>query len=376
MLDASRANPSPNPLPQGMPSGRPTAEPVGEGAIPSPPPLAGGGRGEGAGATTVAEVLRLGAERLRNAGIDSPRREARLLLGHALGRTQADLLASSSDAIDPDPYFSLIARRAAREPLAYILGTREFWSLEFEVSPATLIPRPESETLIEAALAVFPDRHAVRRVLDLGTGTGCLLLAALTEFPQAFGIGLDRAPSAAALARRNARRLGLGTRTAFLAGDWGRGIGGRFDLVLCNPPYVPTAEIRALMPEVARHEPAGALDGGADGLRAYAALLAELPRLLAPGGAAVLELGQGQAEAVAALATGEGLTTSVKADLAGIPRALVGRPLDGDGDGGGSTKNRLASQTGESSLAAGAGCGPLAAPLVSWLTGPCSPAGR
>ena len=114
----------------------------------------------------------------------------------------------------------------------------------------------------------------------------------------------------------------------------------------------------------------------ATGLRAYAALLAELPRLLAPGGAAVLELGQGQAEAVAALATGEGLTTSVKADLAGIPRALVGRPLDGDGDGGGSTKNRLASQTGESSLAAGAGCGPLAAPLVSWLTGPCSPAGR
>ena len=305
----------------------------------------------------MAEALRLGAERLRNAGIDSPRREARLLLGHALGRTQADLLAAPADAINPGPYLSLVSRRAAREPLAYILGTREFWSLAFEVSPATLIPRPDSETLIEAALAAFPDRQAVRRVLDLGTGTGCLLLAALTEFPWAFGIGLDRAPAAAALARRNAHRLGLGARTAFLTGDWGQAICGRFNLVLCNPPYVPTTEIRGLMPEVACYEPASALDGGADGLRAYAALLAELPRLLAPGGAAVLELGRGQADTVAALATRNGLTTSTRADLAGTPRALVGR-LRG---GGGSAKNRLALQTGESSLAAGAGCGPLAA---------------
>ena len=299
MLDASRTDPSPNPLPQG----------------------------EGASATTVGEALRVGAEHLRNAGIDNARREARLLLGHALGRTQADLLASSSDTIDPIPYLSLIARRAAREPLAYIVGTREFWSLPFEVSPATLIPRPESEALIEAALAAFPDRRAVRRVLDLGTGTGCLLLAALTEFPDSFGVGLDRAPEAAALARRNAHRLGLDLRTAFLVGDWSRGIGGLFDLVLCNPPYVPTGQIQSLMPEVARHEPARALDGGADGLRAHAWLLADLPRLLAPGGAAVLEIGYGQADDVAALARRCGLTTYVQADLAGIPRALVGRPL-------------------------------------------------
>ena len=311
----------------------------------------------------MAEALRHGTERLRHAGIDSPRREARLLLGHALGRSQTDLLAVPADVIDPGSFLSLVARRAAREPLAHILGTREFWSLDFEVSPATLIPRPDSETLIEAALAAFPDRHAVRRVLDLGTGTGCLLLAALTEFPGAFGIGLDRTPLALALARRNARRLGLGARAAFAAGDWAHAIAGRFDLVLCNPPYVPTGEIGGLMPEVARYEPASALDGGLDGLRAYAALLPELPRLLAPGGAAVLELGHGQAEAVAGLATRAGLTTLSRTDLAGIPRALVGRPR---GEGAGSAKNRLASQTGESSLAAGAGCGPRPLP---WCPG-------
>ena len=308
-------------------------------------------------------ALRLGTERLRDAGVDSPRREARLLLGQALGRTQTDLLAAPDDAIDPGAYLSLIGRRAAREPLAQILGTREFWSLDFEISPATLIPRPDSETLIEAAVAAFPDRHAVRRVLDLGTGTGCLLLAALTEFPGAFGVGLDWTPLAAALARRNARRLGLGARAAFLAGDWARAIAGRFDLVLCNPPYVPTGEIGGLMPEVARYEPASALDGGMDGLRAYAALLPELTRLLAPSGAAVLELGHGQAGAVAGLAIRAGLTISIRADLAGIPRALVGRP---QGEGAGSAKNCLASQTGESSLAVGAGCGPRPLP---WCPG-------
>lgn len=277
----------------------------------------------------MGDALRLGAERLRGAGIDGARLEARLLLGHALGRTQAELLADPADVVDPEPYLSLIARRETREPLAYILGTREFWSLAFDTSPATLIPRPESETLIEAALAAFPDRCAVQRVLDLGTGTGCLLLAALTEFRAAFGIGVDRVPEAAALARHNARRLGLAVRTAFLAGDWGHSIRGRFDLVLCNPPYIPADEIHSLMPEVARHEPASALDGGADGLRAYARILPDLPRLLAPGGAVVLELGYGQADGVAALATRSGLTTSTRADLAGMPRALVGRPSAG-----------------------------------------------
>jgi release factor glutamine methyltransferase len=315
---------------------------------------------------TVGDALRLGAERLRDAGIDGARREARLLLGHALGLDPASLLAVASAAVATEPYFSYIARRAAHEPLAYILGTREFWSLSFEVSPETLIPRPDSETLIEAAQAAFPDRAVVRRVLDLGTGTGCLLLAALTEFPAAFGIGLDRRPASAALARRNALRLGLGRRSAFLAGDWGEAVRGGFDLVLCNPPYVRSGDISDLMPEVAHHEPASALDGGADGLRAYVRILADLPRLLAPGGVAALELGVGQADAVAALAMRVGLTTFARVDLAGMPRALVCRPADN----GSSTKNRLAWASGESSLADGTGRGRSAAPLVSWSIDP------
>ncbi|MEO9190265.1 MAG: peptide chain release factor N(5)-glutamine methyltransferase [Acetobacteraceae bacterium] len=276
---------------------------------------------------TAREALRVGAERLRAAGIDSPRLEARLLLGHALHLGQPSLLAAPEATVASEPYLALLARRAAREPLAFILGVREFWSLPFEVSPATLIPRPESETVIEAALSLFPDRASVRRVLDLGTGTGCLLLAALSEFPAAFGVGVDRAPEAAALARRNAARFGLAHRAAFLAGDWARTIDGRFDLVLCNPPYIPRAEIPALMPEISCHEPAGALDGGWDGLDAYRRLLPELARLLVAGGAAVLEMGQGQADTLVALAARVGLTTSTMTDLAGIPRVLVYRAL-------------------------------------------------
>ncbi len=282
---------------------------------------------------TVGEALRLGAERLRAAGIEGARREARLLLGHALGLDPASLLAAAAAVVAPEPYLSLIGRRASREPLAYVLGRREFWSLTFEVSPATLIPRPDSETLIEAAITAFPDREAVGRVLDLGTGTGCLLLAALREFPAAFGLGVDRSLAAAALARRNALRLGLGARTAFLAGEWAAAVRGRFDLVLCNPPYIPTGELSGLMPEVANHEPRGALDGGTDGLRAYVRIVADLSRLLAPGGAAVLEVGCGQANAVAALAMRSGLTTSFKDDLAGIPRALTCRPRGSGGAG-------------------------------------------
>ncbi|MGA9865414.1 MAG: peptide chain release factor N(5)-glutamine methyltransferase [Acetobacteraceae bacterium] len=274
---------------------------------------------------TTREALRLGAARLREAGIDNPRLEARLLLGHTIGLEQAALLADPTAPVPTEPYVSLLGRRAAHEPLAFILGTREFWSLSFEVSPATLIPRPESESLIEAALALFPDRSAVRRILDLGTGTGCLVLAALGEFPAAFGVGVDRAPRAAALARRNAVRLGLARRAGFLAGDWAGAVGGCFELVLCNPPYIKSGDISALMPEISRHEPPGALDGGADGLDAYRRLLPELPRLLAPAGVGLLEMGQGQAGALVALAAGVGLTTSTAADLAGVPRVLVCR---------------------------------------------------
>jgi release factor glutamine methyltransferase len=221
---------------------------------------------------------------------------------------------------------ALVARRARREPLALILGRQGFWSLDLEVSADTLVPRADSETLIEAALAVFPDRHSVRRVLDLGTGTGCLLLAALTEFPDAWGLGVDRVPAAAALAARNAGRAGLGHRTSILCGDWADAISAPFDLILANPPYISSADIPGLMPEVAGHEPGTALDGGADGLDAYRAILPELPRLLAAGGATILELGAGQAAPVALLARASGFAdVATRQDLAGVARALIVR---------------------------------------------------
>lgn len=219
-----------------------------------------------------------------------------------------------------------MTRRLAHEPMALILGHREFWSLDFAVSPATLIPRPESETLIEAALASFADRPPPRLVLDLGTGTGCLLLAALSEFPGAFGIGVDRVPAAAALAARNAAALGLACRTGFVCGDWGAALDARFDLILCNPPYIATKELDRLMPEVAHYEPHSALGGGVDGLMAYRRLMPLLPGLLAADGVAVLELGAGQADTAVALARDAGLVAELRPDLGGIPRALTLRP--------------------------------------------------
>ena len=260
--------------------------------------------------------------RLAAAGIAAPAREARLLLAHALGRAPESLIGERTPP--PPEFANLVARRASREPLAFILGHREFWSLSFAVSPATLVPRPETETLVEAALAACPHREAVRRVLDLGTGTGCLLLAALSEFPDAFGVGIDRVPEVAALARANAKALGLAERTAFLAGDWATSLAGRFDLVLANPPYIEHSAIRDLMPEVAWFEPHSALDGGEDGLDAYRRLLPSLPLLMAENGLAILELGDGALEGVAQLAAAEGLAVKgVRPDLSGKLRALV-----------------------------------------------------
>jgi release factor glutamine methyltransferase len=274
----------------------------------------------------IAQALRAGAALLEAAGIDKSRKEARLILAHALGMQPAELLSEPQAPVATDIFEALLARRAAREPLALITGHQEFWSLDFAVSPDTLVPRPDSETLIEAALSAFPARDAVRRVLDLGTGTGCLLLAALHEFPVAFGIGVDRVSTASALARRNAAALGMAGRAAFLCGDWAAALDGRFDLVLCNPPYIPAAEIATLMPEVALHEPASALSGGADGLDAYRAVIANLPGLVAPDGVAILELGQGQAAGVAALAGAWNFAAAQRFDLGGIARALVIRP--------------------------------------------------
>jgi release factor glutamine methyltransferase len=278
---------------------------------------------------SIGAALRRAAAALAASGIENASREARLLLGHALGVGPEGLL----DRARPVPvsdFEQMVARRCAREPLALIRGRQGFWTLDLEVSADTLIPRPDSETVIEAACAAFPRRAAVRSVLDLGTGTGALLLAALVEFPAAWGVGVDLSPAAAALAARNARGNGLGGRAMMLCGDWVASIAGQFNLILSNPPYIRTDSIAGLMPEVARHEPRRALDGGADGLAAYRALLPLLPSRLSDAGTVILEFGEGQADDVAMLAEAAGLrVVRVHRDLATIERVLVLQSRDG-----------------------------------------------
>ncbi len=277
--------------------------------------------GQGAPAS-VATLLCHATKTLRAAGIENPRAEARLLLAHALGLDPAALLGRAHDPADAPGFAALLARRAAREPMAYVLGQREFWGQNFRVTPATLVPRPETETLVEAALEAFPDRASVRRVLDLGTGSGCLLCAALLEFPQATGLGIDASAAALEVAASNAAALGLGARARFAKGDWLGGVAEDFDLVLANPPYVAAAEMAGLAPELS-FEPRAALVADDNGLAAYRAILAALPAVLAPGGLAILELGAGQARAVADLADQAGLEVAgLRHDLAGIPRAM------------------------------------------------------
>lgn len=250
-----------------------------------------------------------------------------MLLAHAMACREEDLLRDPRVLV-PQPavtaFASLLRRRAAREPMAHLLGRAGFWTLTLETSPVTLVPRGDSEAVVEAALSAFDASGRIGRVLDLGTGTGALLLAVLAECPEATGVGIDLNPAAAALAARNAATNGLAGRAAFLCGDWAEAIAGRFDLVLSNPPYIETAAVPLLMPEVARFEPALALDGGSDGLDAYRRLTRVLPMLLTPGGRAVLEIGQGQRPSVEALARAAGLKpVSARQDLGGIDRALV-----------------------------------------------------
>ena len=271
---------------------------------------------------TVREALHAGAARLAAAGVEHPRLDARLLLAYAEGCDQTALLDGGRE-IAASTYAALIARRAAREPLAYITGRQEFWSLDFAVSPATLIPRADSETVVEAALAVFPP-GASGPVLDLGTGTGCLLLAILHERPAAWGVGVDLVPEAARLAATNAAALGMAGRASFLAGDWDRALSGSFALIVSNPPYVEAGCMPGLQPEVGRWEPRRALEGGPDGLDAYRALAAALPRLLSPDGYAVLEIGAGQVDQTEGIAAAHGLRIAARrADLGGHVRALT-----------------------------------------------------
>jgi release factor glutamine methyltransferase len=277
------------------------------------------------GPGSIGACLEKGASRLADVGIPDARREARLILAHALGVEPVIILGYPERPVDDaSRYEDLIARRAAREPLSHLTGRREFWSLEFEVTPATLDPRADSETLVEAALATITDHRAPLSIVDFGTGTGCLLLALLSELPNAKGLGIDIAEETLAVARRNAVRLGLAERVLFAIGDWGASLAGPFDLIVGNPPYIPAGEIEGLQPEVANFEPRRALDGGADGLEAYRRLGPDISRLLKPGGRAVLEFGLGQGDAVARLMVAENLIDQgVSADLAGHDRCLT-----------------------------------------------------
>ncbi len=269
------------------------------------------------------------ARRLEMCGIETPALDARLLLAAAMNATPESLWLERERPLTPDEiqsFETLIARRCAREPLAYILGRREFWSLPIRVGPEVLIPRPDSEALIEAVLGEIVDRRAPLRVLDLGTGSGCLLAALLTELPNAEGLGVDRSAPALALARRTFGDLGLSARAVFLCGNWTDAALGLFDVVISNPPYIPAGEIAALAPEVARHEPFAALSGGRDGLDAYRALLPAIATHLAPGGLAAVEFGEGQRDIVAALATGTGLVPQkIFVDLSRRPRGLLAK---------------------------------------------------
>jgi release factor glutamine methyltransferase len=251
---------------------------------------------------------------------DTARLDAELLMAHALQVSREDLLLRRLDAPLPAGFDALLRRRLAHEPIAYITGTRAFWTIDLLVGPGVLIPRPDSETLIEAAIGHFSG-GAPRRILDLGTGPGTLLLAALAEWPRATGLGVDASDPALDYARRNVEALGLAGRASVRKGDWAEGIDERFDLILANPPYIGTDE--ALPPEVLDHEPGSALFAGAQGLDDYRRIIPALPRLLAPGGAAVFEIGSTQAESVSLLVEQHGLAPRVYKDLGGRPRAVL-----------------------------------------------------
>ncbi|MBN9530505.1 MAG: peptide chain release factor N(5)-glutamine methyltransferase [Alphaproteobacteria bacterium] len=274
-------------------------------------------------------ALAWATSRLRDAGIDEPRLDATLLLCAAQGIGRTALISAPEAPLAADEaaaFAAMVARRAAHEPVSRILGHREFWSLDFRLSAATLDPRPDSEILVEAVLDRLDDRARPWRLVDLGTGSGCLLLTLLHELPQARGLGIDRAPGAVAMAAENAAMLGLAGRAAFREGDWLAGVTETFDVVLSNPPYIASAEIATLAPEVRLHDPQGALDGGADGLDAYRALLPQAAARLAPAGLCAVEIGHDQAAAVATLMQAAGFAVEpVLTDLGGRDRVVVGR---------------------------------------------------
>lgn len=279
---------------------------------------------------TVAHARRALAEQFRAAAIESPELDARVLIGHALGLDHTGLVRAAAQQLS-DLSASQIERYAARrlagEPVSRIVGSREFWGLSFHVTADVLVPRPETETLVELALSLF-DRTRPLRIADLGTGSGAILLTLLSELPNAVGVGIDTSARALGVARANAARFGFGTRAFFVACDFGAALGGPFDLVVSNPPYIASAEIESLDREVREHDPRAALDGGPDGLAAYRAIAADAPRLLGARGHLVVEIGAGQERSVGKIFCAGGLAvTATRSDLSGVARALAARPV-------------------------------------------------
>ncbi len=264
---------------------------------------------------------------LANTGITQEIFEARALITTVLGVSTDHLLLSGDMPVTPVQAATLreaLERRCRHEPLSRILGRREFWGLDFQISSDTLDPRPDSETVITALCRHYPDRQQALTILDMGTGSGCLLLAALTECPNATGVGVDISVGALTVAKKNAATFGLHQRAQFLKANWGQGISGQFDVILSNPPYIEQNAIPTLAPDVRNFDPITALDGGLDGLDAYRSLMPDIQRLLSAQGIALLEVGMGQAEAVTAIASANGLQRiRTYQDLGDIPRCLV-----------------------------------------------------
>ena len=276
---------------------------------------------------TLGESIEIMSAILSESAIENPRREAHLLLQYVTGKPVTELRGSPISTLCTDVWnkvLLLTKRRARHEPMAYLIKNKEFWSLPFEVTKDTLIPRPDSETLIEAILDATPNTNAHLNILDLGTGCGCLLGALLTEFKYAVGVGVDANKSASRVARRNMRRLGFADRTNIRTGNWGHGIKSSFDTIVCNPPYIPSREIKFLDIGVRKFEPHMALDGGRDGLDSYRIIAHEIRRLLTKSGLAAVELGLGQAPKVAHIFEKNGLKIkSITKDLAFRNRCLL-----------------------------------------------------
>ncbi len=276
---------------------------------------------------TLRQVLAAAGQELRAAGVEDAMLDAGLLLAHVVGGDRLTLIREGDCGLcggESLAFAKLIAARANRQPVSRLLGRREFWSLDLQIGPDVLDPRPDSETIVAAALEQLGQKDGAYRIADLGTGSGCLLLALLRERPRTWGLGLDISAAAARQARDNAHALGLSDRARFLVGDWSRALAGGFDLIVVNPPYIASAEIAGLAPEVRCHDPGLALDGGRDGLAAYRALLPDLPRLLQGNGKAALECGRGQADLLSQIIEASGLRVDCRhRDLAGLERCFV-----------------------------------------------------